>query len=385
VPALLPCFAAPRPTPASADLFGAAERPAHPADRAADAAEDDLAPTPIRPQVQLLWEAALGANDSFLLDAYSQTVSAVVDRVAPSVAAVRVEGDDKAQGGGSGFVFTPDGYLLTNSHVARAGRPPTSSRPGLRYTVVLGDGTESPAAWVGDDPDTDLALLHIGAAARLSLTPAALGRSGALKRGEVAIAIGNPLGFEHTVTAGIVSALGRSMRASTGRLIPDVIQTDAALNPGNSGGPLLNSRGEAVGVNTAIIRGAQSICFAVAIDTAAWVIPQLLRHGRVRRGHLGVAGQSVSIDRRVVMHYNLERSTGVRVLSVEPGSPAAHAGLREADILLGIDGAPLDSVDALHQSLSEQRIQRDCAIKLLRGQASPQVLFLTVRPAERPG
>ena len=333
----------------------------------------------------------MGANDSFLLDAYSQTVSGVVDRVAPSVAAVRVEGDGKggshaeAHGGGSGFVFTPDGYLLTNSHVARAGRPPSGARPSLRYTVVLGDGTESPAAWVGDDPDTDLALLHIGAAARLSLAPAVLGRSRELKRGEIAIAIGNPLGFEHTVTAGIVSALGRSMRTSNGRLIPDVIQTDAALNPGNSGGPLLNSRGEAVGVNTAIIRGAQSICFAVAIDTAAWVIPQLLRHGRVRRGHLGVGGQSVSLDRRIVVHYGLEQSAGVRVISVEPGSAAAQAGLREGDVLLGIDGATLDSVDALHQSLSEQRIHEDCTVKLLRGQASPQVLFLTVRPAERLG
>lgn len=326
----------------------------------------------------------MGAHDSFLLDAYSQTVSSVVDRVAPSVAAVRVEGGDAAQGGGgSGFVFTPDGYLLTNSHVARAGRPPSDSRPGLRYTVVLGDGTESPADWVGDDPDTDLALLHIGAASRLSLAPAALGRSSELRRGEIAIAIGNPLGFEHTVTAGIVSALGRSMRASTGRLIPDVIQTDAALNPGNSGGPLLNSRGQAVGVNTAIIRGAQSISFAVAIDIAAWVIPQLLRHGRVRRGHLGVGGQSVRLDRRVVTHYDLGQDAGVRVLSVEPGSAAARAGLREGDVLLGIDGMTLDSVDALHQSLSEQRIHKDCALKLLRGHASPQVLFLGVRPGER--
>jgi S1-C subfamily serine protease len=329
----------------------------------------------------------MGATDSFLLDAYSQTVSSVVERVAPSVAAVRVEGGDATQGagGGSGFVFTPDGYLLTNSHVARAGRLASGGQPALRYTVVLGDGTESPAEWVGDDPDTDLALLHIGAASRLSLAPAALGRSSELRRGEIAIAIGNPLGFEHTVTAGIVSALGRSMRASTGRLIPDVIQTDAALNPGNSGGPLLNSRGQAVGVNTAIIRGAQSISFAVAIDIAAWVIPQLLRHGRVRRGHLGVGGQSVRLDRRVVTHYELGQDAGVRVLAVEPGSAAARAGLREGDVLLGIDGMALDSVDALHQFLGEQRIHKDCAIKLLRGHASPQVLFLSVRPGERLG
>jgi S1-C subfamily serine protease len=263
--------------------------------------------------------------------------------------------------------------VITNSHVVHESKDIAARFP---------DGRRLPARLIGEDPSSDIALLRVEAA---EVPAVELGASGTLRVGQIAIAIGNPLGFEHTVTAGIVSALGRSMRASTGRLIPDVIQTDAALNPGNSGGPLLNSRGEAVGVNTAIIRGAQSICFAVAIDTAAWVIPQLLRHGRVRRGHLGVAGQSVSIDRRVVMHYSLDQSRGVRVLSVEPGSPAAHAGLREADILLGIDGAPLDSVDALHQSLSEQRIQRDCAIKLLRGHASPQVLFLTVRPAERLG
>ena len=249
----------------------------------------------------------MGATDSFLLDAYSQTVSAIVERVGPSVAAVRIAGSaagGEGEGGnGSGFVFTSDGYLLTNSHVVRAGRPPPPARPepALRASS-LGDGTESPAEWVGDDPDTDLALLRIGAAARLSLHAGRCSAARrALKRGEIAIAIGNPLGFEHTVTAGIVSALGRSMRASTGRLIPDVIQTDAALNPGNSGGPLLNSRGEVIGVNTAIIRGAQSICFAVAIDTAAWVIPQLLRHGRVRRGYLGLGGQTVALDRRVVV------------------------------------------------------------------------------------
>jgi len=329
----------------------------------------------------------LGANDAYLLDAYSRSVTLVVEQVAPSVAAVRVGGDEAAgpAGGGSGFVITPDGYLLTNSHVARAGRPPAAARPALRYTVALGDGVESAAEWVGDDPDTDLALLHIGAAARLTLAPATLGRSAELRRGEIAVAIGNPLGFEHTVTAGIVSALGRSMRASTGRLIPDVIQTDAALNPGNSGGPLLNSRAEVVGVNTAIIRGAQAICFAVAIDTAAWVIPQLLRHGRVRRGWLGVAGQTLRLDRRADMHHGLAEDHGVRVISVEPGSPADRAGLREGDVVLGLDGTPLASVDALHQSLGETRIHKDCAVKLLRGHASPQVVFLSVRPTERIG
>jgi S1-C subfamily serine protease len=327
----------------------------------------------------------MGATDPFLLDAYSQTVSGVVERAGPSVAAVRIEGQENALGSGSGFVFTADGYLLTNSHVVRAGRPASAARPELRYAVVLGDGTESAAEWVGDDADTDTALLRVGAAARTSLPPLVLGRSGELKRGEIAIAIGNPLGFEHTATAGIVSALGRSMRASTGRLIPDVIQTDAALNPGNSGGPLLNSRGEVVGVNTAIIRGAQSISFAIAIDTAKWVIPQLLRHGRIRRGYLGLAGQTVAIDRRVVLHHELGQSHGVRVVSLDSQSPAARAGLREGDIVVGIDGVAIDSVDALHRVLDESRILRDCPVKFLRGHAAPQALFLTVRPSERLG
>ncbi len=326
----------------------------------------------------------MGATDSFLLDAYSQTVTSIVDRLGPSVAAVRIAGADDAAGTGSGFVFTSDGYLLTNSHVVRAGRPPTATAPGLRYTVALGDGTESAADWVGDDPDTDLALLRV-TSARATLVPAVLGTSADVKRGEIAIAIGNPLGFEHTVTAGIVSALGRSMRASTGRLIPDVIQTDAALNPGNSGGPLLNSRGEVIGVNTAIIRGAQSICFAVAIDTAKWVIPQLLRHGRVKRGYLGLGGQSVAIDRRVVLHHGLGQSHGVRVASVDPHSPAALAGLREGDTVLGIEGRAIESVDALHQTLDETLIHKDCSVKFLRGHASPQVMFSTVRPTQRAG
>ena len=200
----------------------------------------------------------MGASDPFLLDAYSQAVTSVVERVAPSVAAVRVANGGGSDGGhGSGFVFTSDGYLLTNSHVVRAGR--AQARPGTRYVVALGDGSESAAEWVGDDPDTDLAVLRVVGTASVPAT-AALGRSADVRRGEIAIAIGNPLGFEHTVTAGIVSALGRSMRATSGRLIPDVIQTDAALNPGNSGGPLLNSRGEVIGVNTAIVRGAQAIC-----------------------------------------------------------------------------------------------------------------------------
>jgi len=325
----------------------------------------------------------MGATDAFLLDAYSQTVAGVVEHAGPSVASVHVAGtpaDAQAQlGNGSGFLFTPDGYLLTNSHVVRAGQAAASAN--RRHRVSLSDGREFEARWVGDDPDTDLAVLRIDGMSRGTLAPLALGRSAELRRGEIAIAIGNPLGFEHTVTAGIVSALGRSMRSFTGRLIPDVIQTDAALNPGNSGGPLLNSRGEVVGVNTAIIRGAQSISFAVAIDIAGWVIPQLMQHGRVRRGYLGVGGATAALDRRIVLGFGLAQDHAVRVSTVEPGSPAASAGLRENDLIVGLDGVTIDSVDRLHQALDASRVQRDCVLKVLRG-ASNQPLFFTVRPTE---
>ena len=326
----------------------------------------------------------MGANDGFLQDAYSRTVSEVVERVGPGVAAVRLHGasGDDRLGGGSGFLFTPDGYVLTNSHVVRAGKPPTAARPDLRHQVSLADGREFDARWVGDDPDTDLAVLSIDGLSKGSLAHAPLGRSAGLKRGQIAIAIGNPLGFEHTVTAGIVSALGRSMRTSTGRLIPDVIQTDAALNPGNSGGPLLDSNGEVIGVNTAIIRGAQAICFAVAVDIAGWVIPQLLQHGRVRRGYLGVAGQTQELHRRVVLAYELPDSSGVRVMSVEPESPAARMGVREGDIIVGLDGVAIPSVDALHQTLDASRVNRDCMLKVIRGVRTPAPVYLTVRPAE---
>ena len=326
----------------------------------------------------------MGANDAFLHDAYSRTVSEVVERVGPAVAAVRLLGTtaDDRLGGGSGFLFTPDGYVLTNSHVVRAGKPPTAARPDLRHQVSLADGREFDARWVGDDPDTDLAVLSIDGLSKGSLAHAPLGRSAGLKRGQIAIAIGNPLGFEHTVTAGIVSALGRSMRTSTGRLIPDVIQTDAALNPGNSGGPLLDSNGEVIGVNTAIIRGAQAICFAVAVDIAGWVIPQLLQHGRVRRGYLGVAGQTQELHRRVVLAYELPDASGVRVMSVEPESPAARVGVREGDIIVGLDGVAIASVDALHQTLDASRVNRDCVLKVIRGVRTPAPVYLTVRPAE---
>jgi S1-C subfamily serine protease len=322
----------------------------------------------------------VGSRDAPLLDAYSITVSDVVERVGPSVAAVRVKAGRRG-GAGSGFLFTPDGYLLTNSHVVRAGQP-ANALPTSQLIASFADGREFAARWVGDDPDTDLAVLQVDGMSRGALSHAALGRSAAVRRGEIAIAIGNPLGFEHTVTAGIVSALGRSMRASTGRLIPDVIQTDAPLNPGNSGGPLLNSRGEVIGVNTAIIAGAQAMCFAVAVDIAGWVIPQLLRHGRVRRGLLGVAGSTVELDRRVALAYAPAQSSAVRVNSVEAGSPAQLARLQPGDLILGLDGIAITSVDTLHQALGSERVGRDVLLKVLRASDKSGLLYVTVRPTD---
>ena len=328
---------------------------------------------------------SLGANDSFLLDAYSATVSRAVEAVAPAVAAVSVGESGGRGGSGSGFLYTPDGYLLTNSHVVRAGKSGAKATEGFTFRSRFIDGRDYAAHYVGDDPDTDLAVLRLEGAATDLPAHAKLGSSKLLRRGEIAVALGNPLGFEHTVTAGIVSALGRSMRTASGRMIPDVIQTDAALNPGNSGGPLINSRAEVIGVNTAVIRGAQSISFAVAIDIANWVIPQLMRFGRVRRAHLGLGGNTVELNRRVVLAYGLKQSHGVRVMQVERGSAADRAGVKEGDVLLGLNGADIESVDRLHQALDVEAIGRDGALKLLRGTTSPQIVYLTVRPDERAG
>jgi S1-C subfamily serine protease len=326
-------------------------------------------------------EQQMGARDFELLDAYSQSVTQVAERVGPSVAAVGLrDRRGRPAGRGSGFLFTPDGYLLTNSHVVRGGRRERPDASAV-FHASFSDGRHFPARWVGDDPHTDLAVLQVDGVSQGPLTPAPLGRSAQVRRGEIAIAIGNPLGFEHTVTAGIVSALGRSMRASTGRMIPDVIQTDAALNPGNSGGPLLNSRGAVIGINTAIIPQAQAICFAVAVDIAGVVIPQLLRHGHVRRGWLGVGGSTMALDRRIIVPLALTQSSAVRVASVEPGSPADHAGLRPGDLLLGIDGQDIASVDALYQALGAERVGRECVLKILRpGSSTP--LYLRARPVE---
>ncbi len=314
-------------------------------------------------------------DEAPLLDAYSNAVVAAVDRVGPSVVHVDVSGhshrprDEKRRGSGSGFVFTPDGLILTNSHVVSAARA---------IQVSFADGTSAQADLVGDDPDTDLALLRIDGN---HLASAVLGNSRRLRVGQLVIAIGNPYGYQHSVTAGVVSALGRSLRASTGRLIDDVVQTDAALNPGNSGGPLVDSRGEVIGVNTAIIPMAQGICFATAIDTAKWVVSELLRHGRVRRAYLGLAGATTPLTRRVVRLFNLASESGLRVESVEPQGPAYLAGIRPGDVILGIDEKTVAGIDDLQKLLDESRIGKRTAIKLIR---RIQRLELAVTPLEMP-
>jgi S1-C subfamily serine protease len=300
-------------------------------------------------------------GDADLLDAYSKAVVSAADRVSPAVVKLdvkrRVEtrgGQREVAGSGSGFLFTPDGLILTNSHVAGG---------ASRIKVALPDGQLFEASLVGDDPHTDLAVIRVSGS---KLPTASLGSSRTVRVGQLAIAIGNPFGFECTVTAGVVSALGRSLRSQSGRLIDDVIQTDAALNPGNSGGPLVSPSGEVIGVNTAIIAAAQGICFATSIDTAKLVVGQLLRHGRVRRGYIGLAGQNTPLPRRVVRHFDLPVESGVRVMSVEPGSPAAAAGIEEGDVIVAWDGRAVARIDDLHRLLSEEYLERPADVTLVR-------------------
>jgi S1-C subfamily serine protease len=298
------------------------------------------------------------SSDDELLDSYSRAVIGAAERVSPSVVNIethlRVRGRESG-GSGSGFLFTPDGFILTNSHVVHG---------AARIEVTLADGRRCRASLVGDDPDTDLAVIRIDAP---NLVPAVLGDSQQIRPGQLVVAIGNPLGFQCTVTSGVVSALGRSLRAQSGRLIDNVIQTDAALNPGNSGGPLVTSRGEVVGVNTAVIRGAQGICFATAINTAKFVAARLIRDGFIRRGHIGIAAQDVPLPRRVVRFHNLPVESGLRVEEVQPSSPAAAAGLIRGDIIIEFAGHPVAGIDHLHRWLAETEPGARSTMTILRG------------------
>jgi len=315
-------------------------------------------------------------SDASLLDAYSSAVTSAVEHISPSVVHIEVHqkagrtrsGEERErQGGGSGFVFTPDGLILTNSHVVHE---------AARIAVTLADSRRMPAALIGEDPASDLAVIRVD---EPGLAPAILGDSQKLRVGQIAIAIGAPYGFQSTVTAGVVSALGRSLRSYSGRLIDDVIQTDAALNPGNSGGPLVDSKGHVIGVNTATILPAQGICFAIGINTAKFVASRLLRDGRIRRSYVGISGQTVPVHRRVVRFYDLPRETGALVLSVEENSPAKRAGLCEGDIILALEGQPVAGVDDLHRLLTEVRVGVSSSLTVLRG---TEKLNLSVVPQE---
>ncbi len=313
--------------------------------------------------------------DHDLLDAYSRAVTTAVERVAPAVVSVdvrkrgaQVPRSPAQAGTGSGFVFAADGLILTNSHVVE---------DASEIEVMLPDGRQRGADLIGQDPDTDVAVLRISAS---DLVAVSFGQSQTLRPGQLVIAIGNPYGFQHSVTAGVVSALGRTLRARSGRLIDQVIQTDAALNPGNSGGPLVTSAGRVIGVNTAIIAGGQGLSFAVPISTVVSVLPALLRDGRVRRGYLGVAGQDVPLLRRVTRFHQLAQATGVLVISLEQDGPARAAGLREGDIIVSLDTVPIPSLDDLHRTLIEERIGTFATLGLLRDQ---QRLDVIVRIGDR--
>ncbi|HXP16328.1 MAG TPA: trypsin-like peptidase domain-containing protein [Terriglobales bacterium] len=319
-------------------------------------------------------------DDSALLDAYSNAVVGAAEKLSPSVVKIDVAQAGKnrsgepreRQGGGSGFVFTPDGLILTNSHVVHE---------AMRIQISLADGRRYPAHTIGDDPATDLAVVRadVPNSETPNLVAAPLGDSQKLRVGQLAIAIGNPYGFQYTVTAGVVSALGRSLRSYSGRMIDDVIQTDASLNPGNSGGPLVTSDGRVVGVNTATIMGAQGLCFAIGINTAKFVAGRLLQEGRIRRSYIGVEAQTAPLHRRLVRFYNLPQETGVVVISVTPGSPAQRAGLREGDVIVALDGKPVAGVDDLHRLLTDARVGVSSPLTVLRW---TEKLELKVEPEE---
>ncbi len=317
--------------------------------------------------------------DEDIMDAYSRAVITAAEKVSPSVVYIEVQQPvrsrrgnaprmpQEARGSGSGFIFTPDGFILTNSHVVHGAK---------RIEVTVSDGHKHQADLIGDDPDTDLAVIRINAP---NLVPAHLGEAQKIRVGQLVVAVGNPFGFLYSVTAGVVSALGRSLRGQSGRLMDDVIQTDAALNPGNSGGPLVNSRGEVVGVNTAMILPAQGISFATSIDTAKFVASRLIRDGKVSRSYIGLAGQNVPLPRRIVRYYDLAVESGVLIVSFEVNSPASTAGLREGDIIIGFADHPTGGIDDLHKLLSEDRIGHKSSLVVIRG---TEKLMFEVIPQE---
>jgi S1-C subfamily serine protease len=313
--------------------------------------------------------------DAELLDAYSRAVINAVERVSPAVAKIDVlqrnetrRGPREMQGSGSGFLFTPDGFILTNSHVVHG---------ATKLNVLLPDGRRFSAESVGDDPHTDLAVIRIQGS---GLVAAELADSQSVRVGQLAIAIGNPYGFQTTVTAGVISALGRSLRSQSGRLIDSVIQTDAALNPGNSGGPLVNSNGDVIGVNTAVILPAQGICFAISINTAKYVAGQLIKDGRIRRSFIGVAGQDVPLHRQIMRFHRLGQESGILVVSIEPNSPAQRSGLREGDIILNFDSLPVAGIDELHRRLTIDYSGKLSDLHVLRG---TEIVVLQIQPEER--
>jgi len=323
-------------------------------------------------------------DENEIFDAYSRAVMHAAEVVSPSVVRIEISrrGSDeqpaaphsgeRPQGSGSGFVFTPDGYVLTNSHVVHGAR---------RIDVTLGDGRQTRAELIGDDPDTDLAVIRIDAD---SPVPARLGDSQRIRVGQLVVAIGNPYGFQCTVTAGVVSALGRSLRSQSGRLIDNVLQTDAALNPGNSGGPLVSSRAEVVGVNTATIMGAQGLCFAIAVNTATFVAARLIRDGRIVRAYIGMAGQNVELPRSIARAHGLTSTGGLMVAAVEPRSPADRAGLKPGDTIISIGGQRVSGIDDLQRLLSSEWIGQRLDLTVVRGNAK---LSLEIVPVEssRPG
>ena len=316
---------------------------------------------------------AAAAADGPLLDAYSNAVTRAAELISPSVVKIDVRKEADRRGGregagsGSGFIITPDGFILTNSHVVHGAG---------RIEVTLADGRRPDAHLVGTDPDTDLAVIRVYAP---DLKPARLGDSNQLRVGQIAIAIGNPYGFQYTVTAGVVSALGRSFRADSGRLMDSIIQTDAALNPGNSGGPLANSGGEVIGVNTAVILPAQGLCFAIAINTAKHIAGWLIKDGVIRRGYIGVGGQTAKIHRRVVRHFHLPAETGLLVVTVEAGSPASRTGLREGDMLVEFNGQVIAGIDDLHKLLTGAQVGVRSTVTLIR---QTEKLNLDIVPEE---